>query len=120
MDYMDGALIDSQRLAESDAVDVWLKKWKGYKSYTRVQAFVALDGERKYQDNLHTDTNQEPLSIPGELVLLQIYIQKAMTIYADTLGDPKELPIMDVIRKIAAIAFRCMENHGAVERKKDG
>lgn len=115
---MDGALIDSQRLAESDVVDVWLKKWKGFKNYKRVQAFVALDGEREYQESLHKDTNQEQLSIPGELALLKVYLDKAFVAYADTFGDPGEKPTMNVVRKICGIALRCMENHGSVMRKK--
>lgn len=118
MDSVDAAQIDSQRISESICVDEMLAKWKGAKNYRRVLAFVALDSERDYQESLHKDTNQEQLSIPGELALLKVYLDKAFIAYADTFGDPGEKPTMDVIRKIGAIALRCMENHGSVKRKK--
>lgn len=109
---MDSALIDSQRISESIVVDEWLARWKGWKNYKRVQAFVALDGEREYQESLHKKTGQDPISIPGELALLQVYLTKALITYADTFGDPGEKPTMDVIRKITAIGLRALENYG--------
>lgn len=109
---MDSALIDSQRVSESIVVDEWLAKWKGYKSYKRVQAFVALDGEREYQESLHKKTGQDPISLPGELALLQVYLNKALMAYAETFGDPGEKPTMDIIRKITAIGLRALENYG--------
>lgn len=116
MDDMDGALIDSQRVSESIVVDELLAKFKGFKNYRRVLAFAALAGERYYQESLHKDSNQEQLSIPGELALLRVYLNKAFDAYAATFGDPGEKPTMDIMRKICAIALRCMENYGSVER----
>lgn len=84
----------------------------------RLAAFDALNGEREYQDSLHEDTNLEQLSIPGELVLLGVYLRKAEEAYAATFGDLGEKPTMDVVRKIGAIALRCMENFGSVRREK--
>lgn len=115
---MDEAMMASQKLTEAEVVHTMLVEWEGFENLKRLMAFKAILGERDYQDKLHKDTNQEPLSVPGELALLKIYLDKAFVIYGDTFGDPKELPTMDVIRKIATIAFRCMENHGSVERKK--
>lgn len=117
---MDGALIDSQRVSEAIVVDEWLAKWKGFKHYKRVQAFVALDGERNYQESLHKKTGQDPISIPGELALLKTYLDKAFGTYAETFGDPGEKPTMDVIRKITAIGLRALENYGCPLRDVEG
>jgi len=112
---MDGALIDSQRLLESEVVDRSLERWKGYENLKRVKAFVALDGERKYQEKF----NSRVLSVGEELCLIQCYVNKALTEYANTLNVPSEPVTMDVIRKIGAMCLRSMENHEIVERQDD-
>lgn len=111
---MDGALIESQRLSESIVVDELLEKFKGFKNLKRVEAFTALDGEREYQDGF----NGRQLSVGEELCLLQCYINKAMTEYANTLNAPSEPATMKVIRKIGAVCLRAMEHHGSIKRKK--
>lgn len=78
----------------------------------RVQAFDALIGERKYQENF----NSRVLSVGEELCLIQCYINKAMEAYADTLNAPSEPATMDIIRKIGAMCLRAMEHHGAIKR----
>lgn len=114
MNEIDGALIDSQRLAESEVVGKLLKKWEGYKNLKRVRGFVALDGEREYQEDKFPGV--EPLA--GELILLRVYLEKAEATFVFTHGDPKEKSTMDIIREIGGICLRCMENHGSVERIK--
>ena len=111
------ATTDSQKISESLVVDEFLCNLKDI-DLKRVEAFNALSGEREYQESLHEDTNQQQLSIPGELVLLRVYLRKAEEAYAVTFGDPGEKPTMDVVRKIGAIALRCMENYGSVKREK--
>lgn len=86
-------------------------------SNPRIEAFNVLDGERAYQEGLHKKTGQHPISLPGELILLRVYLRKAEEAYAATFGDPGERPTMDVIRKVTAIGLRCMENHGSIKRK---
>lgn len=113
MDSMDGALIDSQRLTESEVVNELLERWKGYENLKRVKAFVALDGEREYQEKFNSDV----LSVGEELCLIQCYVNKAMIEYANTRKAPSEPATMDVIRKIGAMCLRSMENHEIVERQ---
>ena len=117
---MDDSLISSQRISEAIVVDELLEKFKGFKNLKRVSAFVALDGERKYQESLHKKTGQEVISVPGELALLKVYLDKAFVIYMETFGDPKEMPTMDVIRKIGGICLRALENHGCPLRDIEG
>lgn len=104
---------DSQQLAESIAAHGILAKWEGHGSFKRVEAFEALDGERRYQEQF----NSNVLSVGEELCLLQCYINKAMVEYATTLYAPSEPATMDVIRKIGAMCLRAMENHGSIERE---
>jgi hypothetical protein len=111
---MDEALILSQQLSETALVDTLLKKFRGYENLKRVQTFSALDGERKFQERF----NSRKLSVGEELCLLQCYVNKAMTAYADTLNAPSEPATMEVIRKIGAMCVRAMENHGPIEREK--
>lgn len=120
MDSMDGALIDSQRVTESIVVDDILAKFKGSDNYKRVRAFDKLLSERLYQESLHKKTGQDPISIPGELILMYQYLQKAFEAYGETFGDPGEKPTMDVIRKITAIGLRAIENYGCPYRDIEG
>ena len=77
----------------------------------REDVYKLIDGERAYQDGLGTDRvedNRQRRTVCEELVLLQVYIQRAMEIWVDTPGDSEAEAMM---RKIAGIAVRCMENH---------
>lgn len=82
---------------------------------SREEVYKLIDGERKYQDNV--GGAKRVLPIEGEMILLRTYLQKAEKAYTETFGDPTELPTMDVIRKIAGICVRCMENNDTPERK---
>lgn len=82
---------------------------------TRNEVFELINGERAYQDTLRG--NLIP-SIEQELLLLEEYCLRARKTYSDTFGDPTEEPTRDFIRKIAGIAVRCMEHHGAPPRGK--
>ena len=84
---------------------------------SRAEVFRAIDTERHYQDKLHTDTSQEDIPLTGELVLLRAYLRKAEDTYTSTFGDPSETPTLNMIRKIAGICVRCMENYGAPIRE---
>lgn len=80
----------------------------------RHDVFARIQEERRYQDTL----NNEVLSVGEELELLQNYMRTAQDAYGDTFGDTHEEPTMHELRKIAAIALRCMEHHGAPERNE--
>ena len=82
----------------------------------REDVYKLVDGERDYQDGLGTDRvedNRQRRTVCEELVLLQVYVQRAMVVWANTPGDAEAEEIM---RKIAAIAVRCMENHDTPSR----
>lgn len=80
---------------------------------TRKEVYEVIDGERDYQGAMGA---RDIPTIEGELLLLEEYVNKARKAYTETFGDPSEEATRDQIRKIAAIAVRCMENHGAPKR----
>lgn len=89
----------------------WRKRAK--RMISRANVYRIIDTERVYQEEF----NSRVLSVGEELTLLQCYISKAFNEYADTLNVPSEPATMDVVRKIAGICVRAMENHGAIERE---
>ena len=80
-------------------------------------AFEAVKSERAYQNALGNDrveTQEKPLSVGEELVILDTYLRRAQDAYT---SNPGCEPALNEVRKVAAIAMRCMENHGAPLRK---
>jgi len=82
----------------------------------RGKIFGVIVGERHYQDaQLEKGRFQEPVHTVGEeLLLMKVYLDKAIAKYAGNFGDA---PALHGIRKVAALAVRCMENHGALPRE---
>lgn len=76
----------------------------------REEVFSVIDDERNYQDEEWPGNSR---SVAHELVLLNRYVTQANEEWADNSGDAWAL---QVIRKIAAISVRCMENNGAPYR----
>jgi len=77
---------------------------------TREDVYKIIDGERDYQD----------VTWPGgghrtgvDITLLHYYMHEADVALTRNSGD---IPALHVIRKIAAIAVRCLEEHGAPPR----
>ena len=87
---------------------------------TRADVYHAIDGERDYQDNLwagDTGSNgfSNPLLIGEFLVLLDNYLRQAQDVWCQ---EPKpEVGSLAFVRKVAAIAVNCMEQHGAPRRE---
>lgn len=84
----------------------------------RKEVYKAIDAEREYQDE-HWGDNRLPLPPSDELRLIRIYLQKADEGWHTTPDDQSsgvKVNKADLIamRKIAAIAVRCMENFGVV------
>ena len=79
--------------------------------------FGVIMGERIYQDaQLEKGRFQEPVHTVGEeLLLMKVYLDKAIAKYTNNFGDA---PALHGIRKVAALAVRCMENHGALPREE--
>jgi len=85
----------------------------------RGKIFGVIVGERHYQDaQLKGGRFEKKVHTVGEeLLLMKRYLDKAIVEYADNFGDA---PALHGIRKVAALAVRCMENHGALPREVAG
>lgn len=78
----------------------------------RKKVYKMIDEERDYQDSLCKDTfrhSESDRSVPAELLMLKVYIDKASEDWTKNHGD---IPALHQVRKIAALAVRCLENHG--------
>ncbi len=83
---------------------------------TRQEVYLAIDTEREYQDNLTPARREKREMVTGEeLVLLREYVDRAFANWTNTPGVNPVTTLHD-LRKIAAIAVRAMENHGAPPR----
>lgn len=81
---------------------------------TRQEVFAAIDGERAYQDGQwpeNAPSDPRPLSIGEYILLIEEYCAKARLEWSR--ARRPEIEALHQIRKIAGIAVRCMENHGA-------
>ena len=83
----------------------------------REKVFGVIIGERYYQDAQQKGGRFEKVihTVGEELLLMKVYLDKAVFGYTDTFGDAVAL---HGIRKVAALAVRCMENHGALPREE--
>lgn len=85
------------------------------RSIARQQVYLAIDGEREYQDSLpRTRTDGSAKGVGDYLTLISRYHRKAEDDWSDTAGNDAAL---HQIRKIAAIAVHCLEDHGAPLRQ---
>ncbi len=75
---------------------------------TRDEVYDLINEERDYQDSLGSDrTDGRTHTVGEELVLMQVYLQRALAEWANNPGD---LYALKEIRKVAALAVRCLEN----------
>lgn len=81
-------------------------------SESRVKVYQKIDAERAYQDNMSWNHAGSP-TIEAELLMLHEYLGRARTAWTDNTDNE---PALHMIRKIAGIAVRCLENHGCPER----
>lgn len=84
---------------------------------SRNAVYKVIDGERDYQDAMGPERTElgGGYGVSGSLVMLQEYLSRATKAWVDNPGDG---PALEVVRKIAAIAVRCMEENGAYMRVK--
>lgn len=81
----------------------------------RSAAFAAIDSERDYQDALTPErTSGEDHTVGDYITMLQQYQNEAVQAWTKNAGDDAAL---EIVRKIAGIAVRCMEEHGAPLRE---
>jgi len=81
------------------------------KEATRAEVFAAIESERRYQDKVWPEGAP---SVGDSILLVEEYALKARAAWA-TEAAP-EMEALDIMRKIAGIAVRCMEVHGAPQR----
>jgi hypothetical protein len=78
---------------------------------TRERVYKLIDGERDYQDHLPRNDVKEQRPME-QLALIETICERARAAWYD---HPGQLD-MAFMRKIAGVAVRCMEDHGAPER----
>lgn len=78
----------------------------------REEVYKLIDGEREYQNEIW-GTDQDSKAVGSHLTLLDTYLKEAKDGYTYTDGNRKAL---ETIRKIAALAVRCMELHDTPAR----
>lgn len=91
----------------------------------RSAVYTAIDSEREYQDekwreNAGLVEGQPPRELAGELLMIEEYVARARKAWTDTPREQEAAVVTDIIRKIAGIAVRAMENHGAPGREGYG
>lgn len=80
----------------------------------RQEVYRVIYQERDYQKNLGPErTDGDSHTVGDYLVMLDTYLRRAKDAWT---GNPGVIPSLREVRKIAAIAVRCMEEHGAIER----
>lgn len=80
------------------------------------RVYDVIDGERDYQNSLGPDrTDGTDRTVGDYLTMFEHYRKKAVYDWA---SNPSNEQALHQIRKLAAIAVRCMEEHGAPEREK--
>jgi hypothetical protein len=83
--------------------------------YTPQQVFEVVQTERSYQELGKTAWNHQGYpSIEAELLLMEEYLLRARTAWS-TSSDKNE--VLDVLRKVVGVGFRCFENHGCPKRQ---
>lgn len=81
------------------------------RSLTREAVFKLISEERDFQDKKHPNSGAN--EVGSHLALIETYSRKALDAWTDGKGDAGGL---DVIRKIAGLCVRAMEQHGAMPR----
>ncbi len=83
----------------------------------RVDVLAAIEGEILYAKNLGPDrveSHERPHPTGDYLTMLTTYLRKAQDAWTLNAGDEKAL---HEVRKIAAIAIRCMSDNGVTSRE---
>ncbi len=80
---------------------------------TMSEVFSAVHDERVYQDRKWGTPEQHPHEVGGYLTLMRKLLADAEAAWCTSRGDTGAL---DEVRKVVAVGFACMEQHGVVER----
>ena len=82
----------------------------------RSEVYAVINGERDHQDRKWGTIDERPKEVGSWLTLLRAILTKAETEWATANVDDCAL---SEIRKLAATAVACMEQHGAIDRESD-
>lgn len=76
----------------------------------------AINGELQYQSTLTVRgrADSTDYGVEGQLITLAVYTRRAQEAWTDNAGSGQAL---DVLRKVAAIAIRALEQYGCPQRK---
>ena len=79
----------------------------------RSEVYAAIDSERDYQDRKWGTTEQRPKQVGSWLTLLRVILTDAEREWHGASGDEQAL---HELRKLAATATACLEQHGVPSR----
>ena len=81
----------------------------------RELVYQKINGERDYQDSISGSMiHKGKPTIAAEIMMLEHYLLEARNKWVTSYGNNE--PSLDIIRKIAGISVRCLENHGCPSR----
>lgn len=85
----------------------------------RSLAFIAIEGERRYQSSKWPVGTGCQRSIGEEILCMEECLLEARKAWqaGDDANPNARIAILNHARKVAAVAVRCMENHGAPARE---
>ena len=84
----------------------------------RQDVYERINEERNFQESLAKTIfrhNAADKSVPAEIMMMQVYLNKAIHSFTNNYGDQ---PALHQIRKVVALGVRCLENHGCPKREK--
>lgn len=82
---------------------------------TRKEVYVAIDGERAFQNQVTPDRPEAKVKSVGDcLTAMRYHLGLADAAWTGQGSDDRAL---DYIRKIAGLAVHCMEDHGVIPRE---
>ncbi len=84
---------------------------------TKAEVIAAIDSELAYQNFTWPESGSNSdgvLSVGERILLIEEYVAKARLAWSQE--KKPEIGALDIMRKIAGIAFRCMADHGAIPR----
>ena len=81
---------------------------------SREDVYVAIDGERDYQDQKWGTIEQRQKQVGSWLTLIRHALMEAEREWASSRGDESALA---EIRKVVALGVACLEQHGVSRRR---
>lgn len=86
---------------------------------TRAEVYAAIDSERDYQDTRWNETTTTSRGLHSQtewIAYIEDYLREAQHILARTAKQDAREAVNHIMRKVAAMAACCMEEHGAPKR----